>query len=119
MSVRQLAGKLDVATQVVYDWQNGKNAVSDENAARLAELWGMSEVAVRRNLGLWVPGDTPEPDADEDVLEYRRDIVRRQVQAAIEHLSPADQTAVLERMIEKAKQRQRQGREDEGLAGAG
>lgn len=57
MSVRQLAAEIDVATQVIYDWQNGKNAVSEDNAAKIAQAFEMDLIQVRRNLGLWVPDD--------------------------------------------------------------
>lgn len=55
MSVREFAANLGVATQMVYDWQNGKNAVGDERAKQIADVLRMDLIDVRRGLGLWVP----------------------------------------------------------------
>lgn len=69
LTVRQLAGRLDVATQVIYDWQNGKNRVSDDNAARLAEILGLPELEARRHLGLWVPEPTGRYSVEERTVQ--------------------------------------------------
>lgn len=65
MSVRQLANHLDVATQVIYDWQNGKNAVNTERAQQIAHLFELDIIEVRRNLGLWVPDEQPSSPAEQ------------------------------------------------------
>lgn len=71
LSVREFAARLDVSTPVVYDWQNGKNAVGDERAEQIAEVLGVDLIDVRRGLGLWVPPKedqtTSEPASSEDM----------------------------------------------------
>lgn len=98
MTVRQLAAALDVATQVVYGWQNGKNAVSDANAAHLAELWGLPELEVRRNLGLWVPdeanqrtdGPAPQKRSDAELLGII-DRLQEEIAELRQHLQGGEQ----------------------------
>lgn len=65
LSVRELANALGTSTQTVYNWETGKNAVSDESAERIAELLGRGILEVRRHLGLWVP-DPPATDTAAD-----------------------------------------------------
>jgi transcriptional regulator with XRE-family HTH domain len=55
LSVREFAAEMDVATQVIYEWQNGKSAVSEQRVEQLAEVLGVSIIEARRNLGYWVP----------------------------------------------------------------
>lgn len=70
ISVRKIAARFDVSTQAVNGWESGRyNFATDTRAEVLAELFGMDEIEVRRNLGLWVPKTTsassqPTPDPD-------------------------------------------------------
>lgn len=57
LSVRDLAASMDVTTQVVYEWQSGKSAVSEPRVEQLAEALGVSVVDARRGLGFWVGDD--------------------------------------------------------------
>lgn len=57
-----LAMHLGVSPQSVSLYETGKNRVPDDVAAKIARLWGMREVDVRRSLGLYVPGDLDEAD---------------------------------------------------------
>lgn len=66
MSARQLANALDIAPQSVNNWETGKNAVSDEGAAQIADVLDMPEIDVRRGLRLWVPDDERHPAAVDD-----------------------------------------------------
>lgn len=58
-SVRRVADAMGVTTKTVYEWLNGKTAVSEERVPRLAEVLGVSEIEARRGLGYWVPADEP------------------------------------------------------------
>jgi transcriptional regulator with XRE-family HTH domain len=67
--LRQQRERLGIATQAELDRRLGWNKgtvnnyetrdvmVSDERAEQLAELFGLDIITVRRNLGLWVPGE--------------------------------------------------------------
>lgn len=68
MSARELANALDIAPQSVNNWETGKNAVSDEGAAQIADVLDMPEIDVRRGLRLWVPDDesTSQTAADDE-----------------------------------------------------
>jgi transcriptional regulator with XRE-family HTH domain len=76
ISVRDMAHRLDVTTQVLYDWQNGRNAISDERAEQIAEVLGMNIIDVRRGLGLWVPPneEQDEPAENETLVDRLRRI---------------------------------------------
>lgn len=83
--------------QSVYSWEAGKTGLSDERAKQLADLFGMPEIEVRRNLGLWVP----EPDADSESATS----------------SPtAAQIAELEALLDRATKTLRKLKSDEGRA---
>lgn len=66
LSVRELANAVGASTQAVYNWETGKNAVSDDSAERLAELFGRGILEVRRHLGLWVPVPPDDQTASTD-----------------------------------------------------
>jgi transcriptional regulator with XRE-family HTH domain len=51
----RLAKDLGVSQQSLSGYENGKWTVPDDVAARLAKTWGLKEVDVRRQLGLYVP----------------------------------------------------------------
>lgn len=80
MSVREFAANLGVATQMVYDWQNGKNAVGDERAKQIADVLRMDLIDVRRGLGLWVPlkeDQTSEPPSEEVTAVDEEELYQR------------------------------------------
>lgn len=88
MSVRELATKLDVATQVIYDWQNGKNAVSDKRAEEIARVFRMNIIDVRRELGLWVPPEHREDtDRDEDIENLSVSELARRIKEMTDQLA--------------------------------
>lgn len=68
------------ATQAVYAWMSDKAAPTDDAAARLAVLLGVSELEVRRRFGLWVPdGDdagAQHPGDDLGEIEEQLELVR-------------------------------------------
>lgn len=61
-TVGALARRLDVSESLVSRYETGLSAVSDERAAKIAEILELPLIEVRRNLGLWVP---PAEDLDE------------------------------------------------------
>jgi len=78
MNVRQLADALEVTTQTVYGWQNGRTVVNEERIPRIAEVLGVSEIEARRGLGYWVPveGERPE-ELDREQLREALDRFRK------------------------------------------
>lgn len=92
LTVRELATQLDVTTQMVYDWQNGKNSVSDDRADQIAELFGLDIITVRRGLGLWVPDSDEQLAQPVDrgaIAELRRTIA--EMDAYLEQLEHQDE----------------------------
>jgi transcriptional regulator with XRE-family HTH domain len=89
ISVKQIADALGVTTKTVYDWQGGRVAISEERVPRLAEVLGVTEIAARRGLGLWVPDETPQSS----------DLDREQLRAALERFRQAADD--LERLIDQ------------------
>lgn len=66
LSVRALADALSVTSKTVYDWRDGRTAISEERIPQLAEVLRVTEIEARRGLGFWVPtieaGNHPRPD---------------------------------------------------------
>jgi transcriptional regulator with XRE-family HTH domain len=76
----RLARDLGVSQQSLSGYERGVSRVPDDVAARLAKLWGYSEVEVRRHLGLYVPGAergdpiAPFPEWPDNALRLPRGI---------------------------------------------
>lgn len=51
----EFARALGVNPSLVSHWERGVNRVTDEQAKQIADLLGLGEIEVRRNLTLWVP----------------------------------------------------------------
>lgn len=113
MSVRAFAAKLDVATQMVYDWQNGKVGVSDERASQVADVLDLPELEVRRGLGLWVPDEENARESeteDEDVEQLMRRVrqmPREDRRALLRLLRASDQMPPPERTTEEPPEERR------------
>lgn len=97
MSARQLATALDIAPQSVNNWETGKNAVSDEGAARIADVFDMDEIDVRRGLGLWVPEE--HRGEAEDLDEQQRHYITLIEEARQAVLRRIDNPAERERLL--------------------
>lgn len=68
LSARQVADRLGVLPQTVYSWEAGKTGVDDDaRAEQIAELFGVSVLTARRNLGLWVPDEGHTAEADREL----------------------------------------------------
>lgn len=71
LKANELAEMLGVTPATMSTYELGKSTVPDKVAADLAGVFGLSEVEVRHNLGLYVPGDyVPQtgPTAEIDTL---------------------------------------------------
>lgn len=71
----------------------------DDVAARLARLWRMSEVDVRRALGLYVPDEMPGQEQVLPVPEFPDDALRLPKGVKLADLEPHEQAA-LERIVD-------------------
>lgn len=60
------ARALGVDQSLVSRYERGISEVSDERAAKIAELFGMDLVETRRGLGLWVPS---EPGQEQTLVD--------------------------------------------------
>lgn len=119
MSARDFANAIDVATQAVYNWESGKNAVTDERADRIAELFGVDVIEVRRNLGLWIPPErapgaveSADDRLDRLYAKWRADPGRRErLRQVLEDMTeepPADESAEdrMERLYRRYRREQ-------------
>ena len=68
-TVGEFARALDVDPSRVSNYERGKSKVPDDRADRIAELFGMSVIEVRRQLGLWLPPESPTKEQPIDRLE--------------------------------------------------
>lgn len=123
LSARDLAEKLSVYPQSVYNWEAGKFAVDDDRAEQLAVVFGMDIIEVRRNLGLWVPEPSTAPPGGEEMslediegliayLRQRRTQVRLKrtianIDRSIRLLELARDERVADEMIDFGEVRQR------------
>lgn len=74
---RPLALQVGVSQQALSSYETGRTRVPDDVAARLAELWQLPEVEVRRGLGLHVPGTgpgAPQTDWPDEALRLPRGV---------------------------------------------
>ncbi|GGV33873.1 hypothetical protein GCM10010182_67100 [Actinomadura cremea] len=64
-----LARRMGVSDSLISRIETGATAVTDERAEQIAEALDMDLIAVRRNLGLWVPSalEVSDGEADERV----------------------------------------------------
>jgi transcriptional regulator with XRE-family HTH domain len=65
-----LARRLGWDKTAVNNYETRGVQVPDERARQLATFFGLDEIEVRRNLGLWVPEDEParqDPPTDEEL----------------------------------------------------
>lgn len=83
MTVRHFADAMGVTSKTVYDWRDGRTAISEERVPRLAEILGISEIEARRGLGFWVPSDTTQEQPKADGL----DAVEEMLEAALAELN--------------------------------
>lgn len=73
-------------------YERGISAVPDDRAQKIAEVFGLGILTVRRNLGLWVPETAPEqpatrdPDDDPPPFELRDEV--EEGLWALKNLSP-------------------------------
>jgi transcriptional regulator with XRE-family HTH domain len=89
----ELARRLGWDKTMVNNYETRGVTVPDERAEQLAEFFGIDVITVRRNLGLWVPGDgvqlhsseptddelratNLEPETIEALLDMRRHVER-------------------------------------------
>lgn len=100
VSVRQAADALGVTTKTVYEWLNGKTAVSEERVPRLAEVLGVSEIEARRGLGYWVPADEPTSIAVPGALDRQLRQEMAELQQDLAGLDPSRRVSY--RILSKA-----------------
>lgn len=79
LTAREIAARLDVLPQTVYNWESGKSGLDDDRAQDISRLFGMDLIEVRRNLGLWVPDDdqTDVPADRDERLAHAEAIANR------------------------------------------
>jgi transcriptional regulator with XRE-family HTH domain len=94
-----LAKRLGVSQQSLSHYENGKVRIPDEIAAKVARLWNLSEIDVRRALGMYVPEQLrgreplpPEPSFPEDALRLPKGV-------KLTDLEPHEQLA-LEKIVD-------------------
>lgn len=68
-TVGEFARALDVDPSRVSNYERGKSKVPDDRADKIAELFRMSVIEVRRQLGLWLPPETATNEEPIDRLE--------------------------------------------------
>jgi transcriptional regulator with XRE-family HTH domain len=68
-TVGALARALQVDPSRISQYETGNARVPDERATQIAEVFRMSEIEVRRRLGLWVP---PESEGEGDEKPHDR-----------------------------------------------
>src|SRR5689334_9142242 len=78
MNSAELARRLGVKAQTLSHWETGRYWVPDEAAREIAVILGMSEVEVRRGLGLYVPGELEglpvQPTEIDTIAAIQRDV---------------------------------------------
>lgn len=91
----RLAHELGVSQQSLSGYESGRWRVPDDVAAKLARLWRLSEVDVRKALGLYVPS---ELDGDTEPLvpvrEFPDDALRLPKGVKLSDLDPREQKAL-------------------------
>lgn len=119
------ARALGIERYQLSNWETGRSAIGDDDAARIAETLGMPEIQVRRGLGLWVPrepdteadlpspGDfeaivTQLPDGSEVSYAIRRDRLARMGSDDLRRLAQE----MIEHVMEIERQRGTQGQSD-------
>lgn len=87
------ARALGIDKGLISNYETGRTAVPDERAERIADVFGMDILEVRRNLGLWVPDEPRRPrstmDEVERTLDESEEIVRQ-----LRSLPPRDRDTV-------------------------
>lgn len=74
----EFAHALKIDQSQVSRYERDRSVVPDDKAERIAEVFGMDEIEVRRRLGLWVPPEDrrkPEPVAltPEEIIQRLKD----------------------------------------------
>lgn len=64
-TVGALARAIQVDPSRISQYERGNARVPDDRAAQIAVVFGMSEIEVRRHLGLWVPTATGGEDDEQ------------------------------------------------------
>lgn len=69
LTVRAMGREIGLDSSQVSNYENGKSAIDDRRAARIAQVLEMPEIEVRRQLGLWVPDDRERPISTLEAIE--------------------------------------------------
>lgn len=77
LTAKELARRVDVAPQLVSNWETGRTAVSDEMAHRLAHTLALPVLTVRRGLRMWVPDEPSQPLSVDELIEQDPLLTRR------------------------------------------
>lgn len=99
LSVREVAARLDVLPQTVYNWEAGKSGLDDDRADQVAELLEVDVIALRRHLGMWLPPQDRveqfevQDELDKKLARIRADRERREMLDKIaDAIDPGKQT---------------------------